>query len=515
MVELTLSQALEHVLESLAFFKPELALMAGVLVIVTGGFFSRNVRVFSLATLVLLGASLILNVLKFQSFATPFPIFGGMLRVDLFSSYLNIVLDAGGILAVLMSWMYFGSVRTNAFQEKFIPEYFSLILAVVWGGHLLVMSTNLLMAFISLEIISISSYVLAGFMFDKKSTEGSLKYFLFGSTASAVMLYGFSLLYGFTGTLDFTSEAFFKGVSAHPTPLFFIAGIMALAGFLYKIAAAPMHPWSPDVYDAAPMPVVAFFSVVPKLAGIGILTRFILTLNLFGHSPYDWQSILSVVALLTMTVGNFSALVQKSPKRLMAYSSIAQSGFLLVGIVAFLPQGVEFMLFYATVYLFMNFLVFLYLQYFESQGFTTIASYQKAGFKYLWPAVFLLVGLIALTGLPPTAGFTAKLFVFSALWESYQLSGKVILLWLLVIGLLNTVVSLFYYLRIPYFALIKSGESATKTNFISESSPSPTTVPSDFLMGNLLGLILVIVLLLIFFIPGLLMGWINKINFVL
>jgi NADH-quinone oxidoreductase subunit N len=345
------------------------------------------------------------------------------------------------------------------------------------------------------------SYVLAGFSFTRQGAEGSLKYFLFGAVASAVMLYGLSLLYGFTGTLDFSSETFSAALQQQQTPLVFAAGLMVLAGFLYKLAAAPVHPWAPDVYEGAPMPVVAFFSVVPKLAAVGALLKFVLVLNAYGHSAFDWQGVLAVVAIITLTVGNFSALWQKNPKRLMAYSSIAQSGFLLVGVVAFLPQGMQFMLFYATVYVIMNFLVFIYLQSFENIGLETIASYQGLGRQRVWPMVFLLVGMVALTGLPPTAGFTGKLFIFSALWEAYALSGKPVLLWLLVMGLLNTVVSLFYYLRIPYFAFIKNGESTTSTNNLA--------------FENLFGLLLVLLLLVLFFSPGLLMGWINKITFVI
>ena len=276
---------------------------------------------------------------------------------------------------------------------------------------------------------------------------------------------------------------------------------MAIAGFLYKIAAAPLHPWAPDVYEAAPMPVIAFLSVVPKLAGVGILTKFVLALNAFGQSTIDWQFLLCLISILSLTVGNFAALWQKNPKRLMAYSSIAQSGFLLVGIASFQQQGVHFMLFYASVYLLMNFLVFSYLQYFESFGLTTLASFAGVGRILTWPSILILVGFIALTGLPPTAGFTAKLFVFTSLWEAYQFTGKAILLWLLIFGLINTVVSLFYYLRIPYYAFIKSGESSEKANNLT--------------FENLFGLVIVLCLLLLFFNPGLLMGWINKINFVL
>ena len=184
----------------------------------------------------------------------------------------------------------------------------------------------------------------------------------------------------------------------------------------------------------------------------------------------------------------------------MAYSSIAQAGFLLIGVVAFLPQGIHFMLFYATVYVVMNFLVFIYLQYFEKNGFVTIAEFDGIGKTFLWPSVFLLIGLVALTGLPPTGGFTAKLFIFSSLWDAYQLTGKNILLWLLIFGLLNTVVSLFYYLRIPYYAFIKNRSINITTNILA--------------FENLFGLILVLLILLFFFSPGLLMGWINKITFV-
>jgi NADH-quinone oxidoreductase subunit N len=199
-------------------------------------------------------------------------------------------------------------------------------------------------------------------------------------------------------------------------------------------------------------------------------------------------------------VGNFAALNQKYPKRMMGYSSIAQSGFLLVGVAAFLPQGTHMMLFYASIYLLANFAVFIFLQHYESKGIHTIAGFSSAG-KSVMPGVVLLIAFISLTGLPPTAGFTGKLFIFTSLWEAYAQSGKSILLILLVFGLLNTVVSLFYYLRIPYFTLIKAEDSIVKGNNLT------------FL--NLLGLILVVVILILFFLPGILMGWINKINFVL
>ena len=490
-----LREKLELIGMSLSFFIPELILTSGILLLIVIGLIKKErASLLTFVCFVLFVLSFLFVFFNWSLYAIPTKIFNGLLRSDDFSAYLKMLFDIAGILTVLMTWR-------RQKEQAHLSEYYALLLAVVLGAHLLVMSMNLIMVFISLELISISSYVLTGFSFSKKGAEGSLKYFLFGSVSSAVMLYGFSLLYGITGSLDFSSGEFVNGLLGNDSTLFFIAALMALAGFFYKIAAAPLHPWSPDVYEAAPMPVIAFFSVVPKLAGIGILTKFTLALNIFGQSTFDWQFILCLVSMLSLTVGNFSALWQKNPKRLMAYSSIAQSGFLLVGVAAFLPQGVHFMLFYACIYMFMNFLVFNYLQYFESLGLASVASFSGVGKTASWPSILILVGFIALTGLPPTAGFTAKFFVFTSIWESYQLSGKAILLWLLVFGLLNTVVSLFYYLRIPYYAFIKGGESGIKANNLT--------------FENFFGLVLVLVILLLFFNPGLLMGWINKINFVL
>jgi NADH-quinone oxidoreductase subunit N len=185
----------------------------------------------------------------------------------------------------------------------------------------------------------------------------------------------------------------------------------------------------------------------------------------------------------------------------MAYSSIAQAGFLLVGVVAAGNDGVRMTLFYATIYMAANFLVFIYLQYFESLDINSLESYSGVGKSSLVQSIFMLVGLITLTGLPPTAGFSSKIFIFSSLWEAYGASGKPILLWLLIFGLLNTVVSLFYYMRIPYYAFIRPGSNRLETNI--------------FATENLFGLVIVVVILGLFFNPGVLMGWINKINFAL
>ena len=486
----------ESVLSSFPLFIPEGILLLGILVILSAGFVTKDKSILSFLTLIVFASSVtgILFTWVNQYYTEPVALFNNMIRSDDFAAYFKLLFDVAGILTVLIAWC-------NEKNQPRPSEYYALIVAAVAGAHLLAMSINFILVFISLELISLSSYALAGFAFSKHASEGSFKYFLFGSVASAFMLYGFSLIYGVTGQLDFSSPSFAQHLIASESGLLFVGVMMALAGFLYKIGAAPFHPWVPDVYEAAPMPVVAFFSVVPKLAGLAILTRFVFSLTLFNHAGYQGQTVIGAVALLSLTVGNFSALWQSRPKRLMAYSSIAQSGFLLIGLTSFTVQGVHFMLFYATVYMIVNYLVFLYLQYFESAGIYALESFAGTAKSFLLPSLFLLIGFIALTGLPPTAGFTAKLFVFTSLWESYQHNDQPIFVWLLVFGLLNTVVALFYYIRIPYYAFVKTSSRTTKANIL--------------VWENLFGLILVLIILLLFFNPGLLMGWINKINFVL
>lgn len=473
-------------------------LSIGIVVVIIAGLVTRNKNSFVIAvgTLLIFLSSILFTTLNWSLYVSPTALFDGMIRSDDFSALFKILFDIGGILTVLMS-----STNVELRETKFKSEYYTLLISAILGAHLLTMSMNFIMVFLSLELLSISSYVLAGYSSNKKSAEGSLKYFLFGSVASAIMLYGFSILFGVTGTLDFSSQDFATRLINNQTALVLVAGLMALAGFLYKIAAAPMHPWAPDVYEGAPMPIVAFLSVIPKLAGIAVLAKFTLSINLFGQSNFDWQIILSAIAILSITVGNFSALWQTNAKRMMAYSSIAQSGFLLMGLVCFSIEGIQFMLFYGSVYLLTNFVVFICLQIFEKNNITSIPDFHGLGKSTAMISIVLLLGLIALAGIPPTAGFTAKLFIFTSLWSAYEQTGKDILLWLLVFGLLNTVVSLFYYLKIPYYAFLKTSESVQSVK--------------KTLIENYLALLLVVLILLLFIRPDLLMGWLNKINFVL
>ena len=483
-----LNELLEGITESFAYVIPEIALAIGILLLLAAGLLRKNANLFfNLTTIILAVASS--SIIAGSGLRTEAALFNGMLQRNGLADFLMLLVDASVVLTCLMS------IRGG---DKHRSEYYALILSIALGCHLLVMSSNLVIVFLSLEMISISSYVLAGYSFDKAGSEGALKYFIFGSIASAFMLYGFTILYGLSGTFDFTQAPFLELLIDKQTSLLLIGGLLALSGFLFKMAAVPMHLWAPDIYEAAPMPVIAFLSVAPKLAAIGILVKFLLALNELGF--YDWQIIIGVIAILTITFGNLSALWQKSPKRMMAYSSIAQSGFLLVGITAFTAEGLHFTLFYAAVYTLMNFAVFAYLVHFERRGIFSIDEFAGQGRVFTWAAVGITLGLVALTGLPPTGGFTAKMLIFSSVWEAYQETDKSLLFWLLLIGLLNTVISLFYYLRIPYFAFMR---------------PSNRDFPlKNGGFENLLASVLVVLVVVIFFMPGLLMGLINRINFV-
>lgn len=489
-----MNDQLTHIFDSASLLLPEAIVTAALLITIVLGLTLKTNQHLILKSLALITYGLSIFMIIHHLPTTPTVLFGNMLRIDSFSSYFKILFLTGGILGVWIS---------RPPKENTSPEYFLLFHAVVLGSCLLASSMNFIMVLLSLEMISLSSYLLAGFGFDRKSAEGSMKYFLFGTVATACMIYGLSLLYGFAGTLDFSSDLFVKNMIDRSSPLLLIGGLLTLAGFLFKITAVPFHLWAPDVYESAPTPVVAFISVVPKLAGIAALTKFTLAINLFGQSGYSWQVMLAVIAILSILIGNLSAIAQSNPKRMLAYSSVAQSGFLLIGLVTFGMDGIHFMLFYSAVFLAMNFLVFNALHQFENElGPLTIPMFAGLGSISLIPSLAMLIGLVSLTGLPPTAGFTAKLFIFGSLWGAYQETGELILLALFLIGLLNTVISLFFYLKIPYYL------------FVKEKELNNESIKTDF-AGNLLSLILVIVLFYLFISPNGLMGWINKITFVL
>ncbi len=340
-----------------------------------------------------------------------------------------------------------------------IGEFYAILIAILLGMNILTMTTNLLMIYLALEMVSIGSYILTVLHFDRRGVEIGMKYTVFGIFSSALMLYGMSLLYGFSGSLDLNMIA--KASTQIPTLAFLTAFSLTIAGFLFKISASPFHIWTPDVYEGAPTTVVAFLSTASKVAGFAILSRVVLAF----HSYTLVSNILVVVAIVSMLVGNFSALWQTSFKRLLAYSGIAQAGFALVGLVTMNAEGVKIMVFYLVVYSIANLIAFLGIVLVESglEKSAQIATnkppfadniqyFSGLGNTSFVFGLALSVSMISLVGLPITAGFTAKLLIFTQLWQSNTSS---LLLVLLVVGLLTTAVSLYFYLKILYYLFFK------------------------------------------------------------
>ncbi|MBP9926499.1 MAG: NADH-quinone oxidoreductase subunit N [Cyclobacteriaceae bacterium] len=489
-----LKDQLLSIAESVTHLLPELILIASLVITLVLGLILKKNKQAIIHTLAVI-TYLIAIVIIIQTWPKqPVALFGGMMRLDDFSAFFKLLFLSGGILTILIS---------TKRKDDTAPEFIVLLDAIILGSCLLASSMNFVMVLLSLELVSLSSYMLAGFGFDKKSAEGSMKYFLFGTVATACMIYGMSLIYGLSGTLDFSSDQFLNALIEVKSPLLLIASLLTLAGFLFKISAAPFHLWAPDVYESAPTPVVAFISIVPKLAGLTILVKFVLAVQLFGQSGFPWQAIIAAISIISILIGNLSALAQTNPKRMLAYSSVAQAGFLLIGVTVLGMEGLHFMLFYSTVFLLMNFLAFSVLnQYEESFEINSMTAFSGLGRLSFFPAFAILISMIALTGLPPTAGFTAKLLIFSSLWATYQETQSTILLALFIIGLMNTVISLFFYLKIPYFLFMK--ETA------KPAEPIKNSVARNLLHG-----ILVVTLIYLFLQPGGLMGWINRITFVL
>ena len=466
---LNLPEQLSQIIESMGILSPELLLSTSFLSLILIDLFLHQdlkkkhqiVKDTSQANhflMILCGITILitlnLTVQQFYNTNDTF-LFGRMLVLDLKAITFK-------FLILLTTIFVFGHIYVT--QKNFVGEFYALLLSMVLGLCLMTMSVNLLMIYLSIEIVSIASYILTSIEKTRKSTESGLKYILFGATSSAVMLYGMSLLYGMTGTLDITSPDFSRGLAQIDHLASSVAIILTISGFLFKISAAPFHIWTPDVYESAPTPVVAFFSVAPKIAGFLVAIRF------YSAVPNQLQNITAVLALASITFGNFSALWQTDAKRMLAYSTIAHTGFILVGLVTMSQLGMNAIVFYLVIMLFTNLAAFLLIDFFQLsvnskqenrppllQQFSnsTIQQFRGLGRVNLFYGVMMLIVMISLAGLPPTAGFMAKLNIFTALWESYQSTHQSILLWLFIFGLLNTAISLFFYLKIPFMMFFK------------------------------------------------------------
>ncbi len=358
--------------------------------------------------------------------------FWSMVRVNSFSVFFHVLVIVIALVVILTSYEYM------AVQKLRAGEYYGLILFGLVGMCLMSSAVELVLIFISLEISSISTYVLAGFRRrSATSSESSLKYFLLGSFATAFFLYGVALMFGATGStnLDAISAALNSG---HAPVLAYIATALMFIGLGFKVGAAPFHVWTPDVYEGAPAPVVGFMSTAPKAAAFAVLLRILFEANAPGRFWFIWVS-----AALSMTLGNVAALVQHNVKRLLAYSSIAHAGYIMVAFAARPELGAPAVMFYTAAYAAMNVGAFAVVSHLANEGerYVTLEDYAGLGRKAPILAGTLGIFLISLIGIPVTGGFFAKFYVFSASLQS-DLVG------LTIIGVINSAIGAYYYLKI-------------------------------------------------------------------
>lgn len=371
--------------------------------------------------------------------------FGGSVVLDNFATFFKMTFLIAAGLTVLISDRYMEREECNH------GELYPLILFAVVGMMLMASGTDLMTIFLGLEVMSVTLYVLAGFnRANKKSNEAGLKYFLLGSFSTGFMLYGMALIYGATGTTRLYKIAAILGQMTLPSAnILLVAGmLLMMTGFAFKIAAAPFHMWTPDVYEGAPTPMTAFMSAGPKAAGFAALMRlFLLALPTL---QIEWSQVLWVLAVLTMTIGNITALRQDNIKRVLAYSSIAHAGYALVGFAAGNGTGTAGILFYMLSYSFMNIGAFAIIILVAKKGETNgnVSDFAGLGFKRPVLAVAMTIFLFSLAGVPPAAGFIGKFYLFAgAIQKGY--------IWLAVIGVLNSAASAYYYLRIMVYMYMK------------------------------------------------------------
>ncbi len=430
---------------NLTLLIPELTLTVFAIIVILLDLFVKQKRVLAQVSV---SGLIIAGVITLAMWGNSFPaIFNNMLAVDNFAIFFKLIFLGVAFLVILASVDY-----TSRFA-RFQGEYYALVLLSTLGMMLMAGAANLISLYISLELTSISLYALVGFLKDGKSTEASLKYLLLGAISSAVLLYGMALIFGFTGKTQLGEIAMVIQTMPAQTllasPALILGMILLIAGFGFKIAAVPFQMWVPDVYEGAPTPITAYLSVASKAAGFAIILRVFF--SAFGQPEWlslNWGMIFAVLAVIGMIVGNIMAIPQTNIKRLLGYSSIAQAGYLLIGLAAMgLSAGADSagrsgILFFIASYAFTNMGVFIAIIAISAKlNSDQIDDYAGMGKRTPLVALALTLGLISLIGMPPAAGFMAKFYIFSAAVQHN-------LLWLVIIAVINSVISAYYYLRV-------------------------------------------------------------------
>lgn len=439
---------IEHTLHSIGFFIPEIILVITLCVLIVADMASRPKSM--IGGWILIAGLLLAGLFTIMQTGVTVSVFYDMIAADPFSRFFKILLILTGLFVVLFSMQSHEFVE---YKER-MGEYYMLITGMMIGMFFMVSSTNLLLLYLAFEVTSISSYVLAGFTKrERKSAEASMKYIIYGAVSSGIMLYGLSLLIGVTSSTDIyaINAALTDGIGQDL--ILNVSIVMILVGMGFKIAVVPFHFWAPDIYEGAPITITAILAVGSKIAAFGLLIRFftVVFVDSSGISETGmwtvvegvrWDILLGGMAALAMIVGNLTALRQDNIKRMLAYSSIAHAGYLLMGLVILAEQGISSILIYLFIYLFMNLGAFYVAMLFSNRFETeSIEGYKGLGFYAPLQSVGLTIFLVSLTGLPPTGGFVAKLYIFGA-----AVNGG--WMWLVIVAGVTTIISLFYYIRV-------------------------------------------------------------------
>ena len=436
-------------LQSLEFFIPELILTITILAALITDLFVKKSKTNMIGWV--LGVGLVVVGLSVHNLSSvpPTTLFLDMIVIDPFSSFMKIVIILSTLLVIVASWV-------NDELEKYRKgEYFTIMGIMVMGLFLITSSVDIIMLYISIEVVSIMSFVLAAYLkLDTRSNEAGLKYVIYGAFSSGVMLFGLSIVYGLAGSTNyFAIQDTLSSLDGSANPALIMALLMIFAGFGYKISSVPFHFWTPDVYEGSPSTITAYLSVAPKAAGFAMIIRFFhqvfsdsigLTSNAIGSTDLPWPEIIGVLAVVTMTMGNLVAIQQKSIKRMLAYSSIAHAGYMMLALPVLSMEAVESVMIYLFIYVFMNLGAFFIVIFVKNKtGGESFEDFEGLGWKMPIVGAFMTLFMLSLTGLPPTAGFVGKLYIFKTL-----VGAGSEFLWLVVAGGVNSVISLYYYFHV-------------------------------------------------------------------
>jgi NADH-quinone oxidoreductase subunit N len=464
-------------IQSLAYFTPEFAYIGAILLIIIWDLLAKA-RFAKIAGILVicvaaLAASAGISAFHLARDTAPQNLFYGLIAFDRFTNLFRILFAFVTGAIIIFSTPTDDTGESQTAEGRDIGEFFALLMTLTLGMNLMAASRNLLMIYLSLELVSVISFVMAGFKINNaKSSEAAMKYVIFGGVASGIMLYGMSWIFGLTQSLYLgecaTKIAALTAAQGKVPEVVFVGVVCMMAGFGYKISAAPFHMWTPDVYEGAPTPVTAFLSVGPKAAGFAILIRFFSdALQATGGTTgvnvaTPWPVLAGCLAMATMTIGNLSALQQDNVKRMLAYSSVAHAGYMLLGFSVFSGVGIAAIVFYVFAYCFMNLGAFLVVMAVaeKTNGDETLTAFRGLGRRAPVLAVAMTIFLFSLTGLPPMAGFIGKFYLFAALLRA----GGTWYWAIAVVGVINSVVSLFYYARVLRAMYLEKGESTEPTN---------------------------------------------------